>query len=219
MQLAAKASLGVHVTLYRLTNGRIGGKFIAASRFSCSRPPVGGPASGGPDRWPTSARRRPLVRVRLPTALLHLPVILAWYHNLARPARPRSRSDPSILPSAPRPPIPPSAASCSRAFAGGQGLRRLRAKDQPLQIPLVVLTPSTAEHDLTAAGWSASRNRHTNDAQPPQARLVSPTKSGPPVSLKGAVVDLARKRRKAWLLSSCRKWLWSAGHMSRWAVR
>ena len=31
MQLVAKAFLWVHVTLYRLTNGRIGGKFIAGS--------------------------------------------------------------------------------------------------------------------------------------------------------------------------------------------
>jgi hypothetical protein len=31
MQLIAKAFLWVHITLYRLTNGRIGGKFIAGS--------------------------------------------------------------------------------------------------------------------------------------------------------------------------------------------
>jgi F420H(2)-dependent quinone reductase len=31
MQLAAKAFLWLHVTLYRLTNGRIGGRFIAGS--------------------------------------------------------------------------------------------------------------------------------------------------------------------------------------------
>jgi hypothetical protein len=31
MQLIAKAVFYVHITLYRLTNGRIGGKFIAGS--------------------------------------------------------------------------------------------------------------------------------------------------------------------------------------------
>jgi hypothetical protein len=31
MQLLAKAVLWLHVTLYRLTNGRIGGRFIAGS--------------------------------------------------------------------------------------------------------------------------------------------------------------------------------------------
>jgi hypothetical protein len=40
MQLIAKAFLWVHITLYRLTNGRIGGKFIAGSPIlSATRPP------------------------------------------------------------------------------------------------------------------------------------------------------------------------------------
>jgi hypothetical protein len=57
MQLIAKAFLWVHITLYRLTNGRIGGKFIARSRSCCSPPPGGRPASSGPDRSPMSATK------------------------------------------------------------------------------------------------------------------------------------------------------------------
>jgi hypothetical protein len=120
MRLVAKAVLWLHSTLYRLTNGRIGGRFIAGSPILLSRPSGGGPASSGPDRWPTSATATASCCVPPTAAPLG---ILAGTTTCARPAGPRSRSAPSTLSSAPRPLIPPSAASCSLALSDVQGLR------------------------------------------------------------------------------------------------
>jgi hypothetical protein len=121
---------------------------------------------------------------------------------------------PSSSPSAPRPPIPPSEPAVPPLCADVQGRRRLRAKDQ-LPNPARGADP---EHRLNmtepAAGWSVSRNRHTNDAQLPQARLLSPTYIWPRQSPRRRRRRPRRwKRRKAWL-PSCRKRLWPAGHMS-----
>ena len=79
MQLVAKAFLWVHVTLYRLTNGHIGGKFIAGS-------PILLLTTTG--RRTGKRRTRPLAYIRDPDRFVlcasnggspHHP---AWYHNL-----------------------------------------------------------------------------------------------------------------------------------------
>ena len=84
MQLAAKAFLWVHVTLYRLTNGRIGGKFIAGSPILLLT--TTGRRSG-------KRRTRPLAYVRDADRFVlcasnggspHHP---AWYHNLRATSR------------------------------------------------------------------------------------------------------------------------------------
>jgi deazaflavin-dependent oxidoreductase (nitroreductase family) len=78
MQLAAKAFLWVHVTRYRLTNGRIGGKFIAGS-------PILLLTTTG--RRTGKQRTRPLAYIRDADRFVlcasnggspHHP---AWYHN------------------------------------------------------------------------------------------------------------------------------------------
>ena len=116
MQLIAKAFLWVHITLYRLTNGRIGGRFIAGSPILLLTTTV---------RRTGKQRTRPLAYVRDGDRFVLCASnggslgILAGTTTCARPAGRRSRSAPSSLPSAPRPPnppIPPSAAGCSPAL-------------------------------------------------------------------------------------------------------
>jgi hypothetical protein len=61
MQLIAKAFLWVHITLYRLTNGRIGGRFIAGSPIlllTTLRHYSGDETRIKPS-WTTEATRRP----------------------------------------------------------------------------------------------------------------------------------------------------------------
>ena len=130
MQLIAKAFFWVHITLYRLTNGRIGGKIIAGS-------PILLLTTTG--RQTGKQRTRPLVYVRdgdryvLCASNGGSPRHPGWYHNLCATGRAETQVGPSRLPSAPRLPIPPSAASCSPALCRctREGLRRLRAQDQP----------------------------------------------------------------------------------------
>ena len=55
MQLIAKAFLWVHITLYRLTNGRIGGKFIAGSPILLLTTTGRKPGKRRTRPWPTSA--------------------------------------------------------------------------------------------------------------------------------------------------------------------
>jgi hypothetical protein len=114
MQLIAKAVLWLHVSLYQLTNGRIGGRFIAGSPILLLTT-IG--------RRTGKRRTRPLAYVRdgeryvLCASNGGSPAHPGWYHNLCvPPVGPRSRSEPSTLLSAPGPPIPPSAASCSPAL-------------------------------------------------------------------------------------------------------
>ena len=84
MQLAAKAFLWVHVTLYRLTNGRIGGKFIAGSPILLLT--TTGRRSG-------KRRTRPLAYIRdadrfvLCASNGGSPRRPGWYHNLCATGR------------------------------------------------------------------------------------------------------------------------------------
>jgi F420H(2)-dependent quinone reductase len=113
MQLVAKAVLWLHSTLYRLTNGRIGGRFIAGS-------PILLLTTTG--RRTGKRRTRPLAYVRdgdrfvLCASNGGSPQHPGWYHNLRAAGRAEIQVGPSTLPSAPGPPIPPSAASCSPAL-------------------------------------------------------------------------------------------------------
>jgi hypothetical protein len=113
MQLIAKAVLWLHSTLYRLTNGRIGGKFIAGS-------PILLLTTTG--RRTGKQRTRPLAYVRDGDRFVLCAsnggslTIPPGITTCAPPAEPSSRSAPSSLPSAPRLPIPPSAPSCSPAL-------------------------------------------------------------------------------------------------------
>jgi F420H(2)-dependent quinone reductase len=79
MQLIAKAFLWVHITLYRLTNGRIGGRFIAGSPILLLTT--------------TGRRTRPLAYVRdgdrfvLCASNGGSPRHPGWYHNLRATGR------------------------------------------------------------------------------------------------------------------------------------
>src|SRR5215216_3577761 len=126
MQLVARSVLWLHVTLYRLTNGHIGGRFIAGSPILLLTTTGRRPASAGPDRWPTSATGSASCCAP-PTAAPH--TILVGTTTCARPAAPRSRS--ARAPCRQRqdrrshraqPAVPPLCADV-------QGLRRLRAQD------------------------------------------------------------------------------------------
>ena len=94
MQLVAKAFLWVHVTLYRLTNGRIGGRFIAGS-------PILLLTTTG--RRTGKQRTRPLAYVRDADRFVlcasnggspHHP---AWYHNLRATSRAEIQVGPEHL--------------------------------------------------------------------------------------------------------------------------
>src|SRR5918912_2013429 len=84
MQLIAKAILWLHVILYRLTNGRIGGRFIAGS-------PILLLTTTG--RKTGKRRIRPLAYVRdgeryvLCASNGGSPAHPGWYHNLAATGR------------------------------------------------------------------------------------------------------------------------------------
>jgi F420H(2)-dependent quinone reductase len=84
VRLVARAVLWLHVTLYRLTNGRIGGRFIAGS-------PILLLTTAG--RKTGRRRTRPLAYVRdgeryeLCAANGGSPRHSGWYHNLAATGR------------------------------------------------------------------------------------------------------------------------------------
>jgi deazaflavin-dependent oxidoreductase (nitroreductase family) len=132
----------VHSTLYRLTNGRIGGRFIAGS-------PILLLTTTG--RQTGKQRTRPLAYVRdgdrfvLCASNGGSPRHPGWVPQPVRdrpgrgPGRPRAacRQRQDRRSRRAQPAGPPLCAPV-------QGLRRLRAQDQP-PIPLVVLTP---EHRL-----------------------------------------------------------------------
>jgi deazaflavin-dependent oxidoreductase (nitroreductase family) len=127
--LVAKAFLWVHVTLYRLTNGRIGSRFIAGS-------PILLLTTTG--RRIGKQRTRPLAYIRDADRFVlcasnggspHHP---AWYHNLRATSRAEIQVGPEHLAVSAKTADP---AERSQLFPGFvpdvQGLRRLRAKDQP----------------------------------------------------------------------------------------
>jgi hypothetical protein len=194
--------------LYRLTNDRIGGRSIAGSPILLLAP-GGGSASSGPDR---SAYVRDGDRYVLCASNAAPLGILAGTTTCAGPAGPRSRSDLSRLPSAPRLPIP---AGCSPLCADVQGLRRLRAQDQPPDPAPSADPRAPAEHDLTGCRLEHEpQPPHQRGPQPPKARLMSQHIWPRQSPMRRRRRPRRWKRRKAWLLSSCRKWLWPAGHMS-----
>jgi F420H(2)-dependent quinone reductase len=93
MQLIAKAVLWLHVTLYRLTNGRIGGRFIAGS-------PILLLTTG---RRTGKCRTRPLAYVRdgdryvLCASNGGSPTHPGWYHNLSATGRAEIQVGPEHL--------------------------------------------------------------------------------------------------------------------------
>jgi hypothetical protein len=162
MQLIANAFLWVHITLYRLTNGRIGGKFIAGSpillltttgrRTGKQRTrPLAYVRDG--DRFVLWASKR---RLPSPSRLVSQPARHQPSRALGRP-RAACRQRPDCRSHRAHPAVPPLCGDV-------QGRRRLRAQDQPPD-PARGADP---EHRLNmtepAAGWSVSRNRHTNEA-------------------------------------------------------
>src|SRR4029453_19262722 len=86
MQLLAKAILWLHVNLYRLTNGRLGGRFIAGSRILLLTTTTTGRRTG-------KRRTRPLAYVRdgeryvLCASNGGAAPHPGWYHNLSATGR------------------------------------------------------------------------------------------------------------------------------------
>jgi F420H(2)-dependent quinone reductase len=95
MQLLAKAVLWLHVTLYRLTNGRIGGRFIAGSPILLLTTTTG--------RRTDKRRTRPLAYVRdgeryvLCASNGGSPTHPGWYHNLRATGRAEIQVGPEHL--------------------------------------------------------------------------------------------------------------------------
>jgi len=138
MQLVAKAFLWVHVTLYRLTNGRIGGKFIAGSPILLLT--TTGRRSG-------KRRIRPLAYVRDADRFVlcasnggspHHP---AWYHNLRATSRAEIQVGPEHLAVSAKTADPTERSQLFPRFVqmykGYAGYEQKTSR----QIPLVVLTP------------------------------------------------------------------------------
>ena len=94
MQLVARAVLWLHVSLYRLTNGRIGGRFIAGSPILLLT--TTGRRSG-------KRRTRPLAYVRdgeryvLCASNGGSPTHPGWYHNLRATGRAEIQVGPEQL--------------------------------------------------------------------------------------------------------------------------
>jgi F420H(2)-dependent quinone reductase len=114
MQLVAKAVLWLHVTLYRLTNGRIGGRFIAGS-------PILLLTTTG--RKTGKRRTRALAYVRdgegfvLCASNGGSPQHPGWYHNLCATGRAEIQVGPEHLAVSARTPTRQSAAGCSPRLA------------------------------------------------------------------------------------------------------
>jgi deazaflavin-dependent oxidoreductase (nitroreductase family) len=139
MQLIAKAVSRLHSTLYRLTNGRIGGRFIAGS-------PILLLTTTG--RRTGKQRTRPLAYVRDSDRFVlcasnggspHHP---GWYHNLCATGRAEIQVCPEQLA------VSAKTADRSRLFPRFVQMYKGYAdyeQKTSRQIPLVVLTP---EHRL-----------------------------------------------------------------------
>jgi F420H(2)-dependent quinone reductase len=142
MQLIAKAFLWVHITLYRLTNGRIGGRFIAGS-------PILLLTTTG--RRTGKQRTRPLAYVRdgdrfvLCASNGGSPRHPAWYHNLRATGRAEIQVGPEQLAVSAKTADPTERSRLFPRFVqmykGYAGYEHKTSR----QIPLVVLTP---EHRL-----------------------------------------------------------------------
>ena len=140
MRPIAKAFLWVHITLYRLTNGRIGGRFIAGS-------PILLLTTTG--RRTGKQRTRPLAYVRDADRFVlcasnggspHYP---AWYHNLRATSRAEIQVGPEHLAVSAKTADPTERSQLfSPLCADVQGYAGYEQKTSR-QIPLVVLTPNT----------------------------------------------------------------------------
>jgi F420H(2)-dependent quinone reductase len=173
MRLVAKAVLWLHSTLYRLTNGRIGGRFIAGSPILLLTTIGRRTGKQRTRRWPTSATATASCCVPPTAAPLG---ILAGTATCARPAGPRSRSAPSTSPSAPGPLIPASAASCSLALCRCTRATPRTSKRPAARSRWCCSPRSPAEHDLTGCRLEREPQLpHRRGPQPPQVRLSSPT--------------------------------------------
>jgi deazaflavin-dependent oxidoreductase (nitroreductase family) len=138
MQVVAKAVLWLHVTLYRLTNGRIGGRFIAGS-------PILLLTTTG--RTTGKRRTRPLAYVRdgdrfvLCASKGGSPRHPGWYHNLCATGRAEVQVGPERLAVSARTADPTERSQLFPRFVqmckGYAGYEHKTSR----QIPLVVLTP------------------------------------------------------------------------------
>jgi F420H(2)-dependent quinone reductase len=138
MQLVAKAALWLHVSLYRLTNGRVGGRFIAGT-------PILLLTTTG--RKTGKRRTRPLAYVRdedryvLCASNGGSPTHPGWYHNLSATGRAEIQVGPERVAVNARTADP---AERSRLFPRfvemykGYGAYEDKTSRQ---IPLVLLTP------------------------------------------------------------------------------
>jgi F420H(2)-dependent quinone reductase len=142
MKLIAKAFLWLHSTLYRLTNGRIGGRFIAGS-------PILLLTTTG--RRTGKQRIRPLTCVRdgdryvLCASNGGSPRHPGWYHNLCATSRAEVQVGPEQLAVSAKTADPTERSRLFPRFVqmykGYAGYEHKTSR----QIPLVVLTP---EHRL-----------------------------------------------------------------------
>ena len=138
MQLIAKAVLWLHVSLYRLTNGRIGGRFIAGS-------PILLLTTTG--RRTGKRRTRPLAYVRdgeryvLCASNGGSPTHPGWYHNLSATGRAEIQVGPEHL--AVRARTADAAERCRRFPRFVEMYKGYGAYENKTsrQIPLVLLTP------------------------------------------------------------------------------
>jgi F420H(2)-dependent quinone reductase len=138
MQLIAKAFLWVHITLYRLTNGRIGGRFIAGS-------PILLLTTTG--RRTGKQRTRPLAYVRdgdrfvLCASNGGSPKHPGWYHNLCATGRAEIQVGAEHFAVGARTADPTERSRLFPRFVemyqGYAGYERKTSR----QIPLVLLTP------------------------------------------------------------------------------
>ena len=138
MQLVAKAVLWLHVTLYRLTNGRIGGRFIAGS-------PILLLTTTG--RKTGKRRTRPLAYVRdgdrfvLCASNGGSPTHPGWYHNLCASGRAEIQVSAERLAVRARTADPAERGRLFPRFVEMyEGYGRYEDKTRR-QIPLVLLTP------------------------------------------------------------------------------
>jgi deazaflavin-dependent oxidoreductase (nitroreductase family) len=138
MRLVARAVVWLHVTLYRLTNGRIGGRFIAGS-------PILLLTTTG--RRTGKRRTRPLAYVRdgvryvLCASNGGSPAHPGWYHNLAATGRAEIQVGPERLAVTARTADPTERTRLFARFVElYQGYGAYEDKTSR-QIPLVLLTP------------------------------------------------------------------------------
>jgi deazaflavin-dependent oxidoreductase (nitroreductase family) len=137
MQLLAKAFLWLHVSLYRLTNGRIGGRFVAGSPILLLT--TTGRRSG-------KRRTRPLAYVRdddryvLCASNGGSPTHPGWYHNLQATGRAEIQVGPQHLSVSARTADPTERSQLFPRFVEMyQGYGAYEDKTSR-QIPLVLLT-------------------------------------------------------------------------------